>query len=284
MKKTIIKCLQEELAKGNIHGAGLFFSHNGEPVIEEEVGSFQRENPIDIGGLKEIVAILPAILKLVERRRKKIALNHPVAQYVPTFMGDEKEAIQIINLLTHSSGLPNYSYHSMKELNSVNPIFKPGSQVSYSQMNFQFLPTIFEQASEQDFETFLQNFIYDSLLMENTSIEWQNNGNFLVTSSLKDLSHFTKMIQNNGSFDYIRIIGAKALQLSKQSFTSFLNENRGLGWKIHKDYYGFTSHTGSSMWFNDKKKMHVIILMDSAERVDSSSIEEAVFELFDSYE
>lgn len=280
MKEIFVEVLQEELKKGTLQGAGLVLSHKGETILEETVGSYEINKTVDIGGLKEIVATLPAILKLVERRRKKLALNHPVAQYIAAFESDEKEAIQIMNLLTHTSGLPDRSYEVLSEVEKTNLDFKPGSKVAYSKMNFQFLPYVFEQASGQEFEQFLNDFIYDPLLMESTEIEWLDNGDFQMKSSLKDLSHFAEMIQNNGSFDYIKIIKSKALELSKQPFTSFLNQNRGLGWEYKGELYGFSSQSGSSMWFDPKKKAHVVLLVEAPDESNRTRIQKKILELF----
>lgn len=257
MKESIIDSLKEE----NMEDAAFIFSKNNETMA-----SSVPDKVVDIGELKDIVATLPAILKLVERRRKKLALNHPVSQYIPDFHKGGKEAIQIVNLLTHTSGLPNVSFHSWDALKDVSLDFKPGSNVSYSPLNFRLLLPIFEQASKHDFETFLETLIFDALRMENTQIEWLENGDFKLMSSLNDLSQFAKMIQDNGTYDFMRVIRYKAIDLSKQNFTSFLNHHRGLGWEFRGDLYGFTSQTGSMMWFNPKKKAFIILLTDS-ERV-----------------
>lgn len=270
MKEKITEILKQE----NIKNAGFILSQNGETFH-----SSGPEKTVNIGELKDIVATLPAILKLVERRRKKIALNHPVSQYHSGFKDGGKEDIQIVNLLTHTSGLPNQSYHSLSELKEIKLDFKPGSKVSYSPMNFQLLPSVFEQALNQDFETFLETFIFDALRMESTKLERLENGDFQLISSLNDLSHFAEMIQNNGTYDFMKVIRPKAVQLSKQNFTSFLNEDRGLGWAFRGDVYGFTSQTGSMMWFNPKKKAYCVLLVESSEKINPFNLEEKVIEL-----
>lgn len=262
--------LENEVTKNRLESAWLLVSENGNTLIKDAIGEVSADAIIDAGSLVEVVGILPAILKLVERRRKKLALNHPVSQYLQGFNDKGKDSIQIMNLLTHTSGLPEIGDFNMKDVAKTDLLFQPGTQVTYSSLNMQLLPSIYELVSDFSFEEFLDDFIFKPLLMANTEVIQDVKGMYHLQTTLSDLSHFGIMVEQEGTYDYLKIINKKAMQLSKHNFTSFLNENRGLGWSLKgslsitesmfsEESYGFMGTDGVSMWFEPELKSHIIL-------------------------
>lgn len=280
LREEINTLLQDEIAKKSIESMLLQVSKNGDPLLQEALGQ-EFAAVVDAGTLVDVVAILPAILKLVERRRKKLALNHKVAQYIPAFEQNGKENIQIMNLLTHTSGLPQLP---LEDIIKAELEFPPGSKVAYNEMNFQLLPQIFEQVSGNSLESFLEDFIFNPLRMTHSEIRREENGEIRLLSTISDLSHFATMIQQDGTYDYLKIINKKAVLLSKQNFTSFLNENRGLGWQFYgegvrcgplysKDSYGFMGPDGVSIWIDPPVKLNIVLLLDSGESTNEDDLQ-----------
>ena len=116
------------------------------------------------------------ILKLVSQ--KKLALTDKLSKYFPTFpKGDN---ITIKNLLTHTSGIFNYTdvydfwAQSMKPTNKKSVLdsimkrpllFSPGEKFSYSNSNYMLLAYIIQKITGQSFETIVTNWIFKPLKM-----------------------------------------------------------------------------------------------------------------------
>jgi serine-type D-Ala-D-Ala carboxypeptidase len=141
-----------------------------------------------------------AILGLVEDGL--LGLNRPVADYLPEFVGEGKDAVTIFHLLTHTSGLreDDVEAHaaSRSEVASVSPpapegphppeppehtalaaylrlrydapLWKPpGVEMSYCDFNFELLGEIVRRVSGQRLAAFAHERIFAPLGMRDTS-------------------------------------------------------------------------------------------------------------------
>ena len=118
----------------------------------------------------------------------ELRLTDCVNLYIPDFKGwvdaqGETYNIRVIDLLTHTSGLPAYAPVSelkkkhgapspdgvMKYINSCKRHFKPKTNFQYSCLNFITLQHIIEQISEESLYSFAQKNIFDPLGMMHTS-------------------------------------------------------------------------------------------------------------------
>lgn len=253
MQTEIANIIEKAIVEKRLAGAIVQVNEKGTPLFQEAFGTHTFNEKIDVGNAIEVVAILPLILKLVERRRSKLALNHKLSLYFPEFNQEGKENLQIMNLLTHTSGLSTKDFtHDL--------VFQPGSKVEYNAQNFKILPTIFEMVSGYSFHTYYQERMLDLLVMNETEL----TEDFKLLTTVSDLSRFARMIEQQGTFDYIKIINWKAVQLSKQNFTSFLNEDRGLGWSIDENStnsYGYLDDVSTSIWFNAEKGYNIVLYL-----------------------
>ncbi len=251
MKTAVAALIEKEIERKRLSGAMLQVNQKGKSILQEAFGTESFEAKLNAGNLVEVVAILPLILKLVERRRSKLALNHKLIQYFPEFGEKGKENVQIMNLLTHTSGLATEDF--TKEL-----LFPPGSKVAYSAQNFKLLPAVFEMVSGDSFHTYYQEMILDPMLMEQTEL----TEDYHLWTTMADLSRYATMIEQDGTYDYLKIINKKAVQLSKQNFTSFLNAHRGLGWSLEEsatEGYGYREGQQTSLWFYPKASLNLVL-------------------------
>jgi len=107
-----------------------------------------------------------AILQL--EREGKLKLDDPLSKYIPDFLNGER--ITIEQMLTHTSGLPDFyslPEYPLRKYQRVTladlvawvktqPLdFLPGSKSSYSNTGYAFLAYIIEQVSGKRFEQFL---------------------------------------------------------------------------------------------------------------------------------
>lgn len=133
-----------------------------------------------IGSLtKQFTAM--AILLLQERG--KLHVQDHICLYVPQCPA-AWQPITIYHLLTHTSGIPNYTPHSYIDFTQpVSPAqliahfkdqplaFQPGTQYSYSNSGYDVLGYIIERVTGEPYALFLQHTIFTPLQMRNTGYD-----------------------------------------------------------------------------------------------------------------
>jgi CubicO group peptidase (beta-lactamase class C family) len=120
-----------------------------------------------------------AILLLEEQG--KLSLQDPVSRHIPGYPNGER--IRIEHLLKQTAGIPNLGSeptwereerlpHTTEQLVALFkdlPLqFEPGSQMRYSNSNYNLLTLILEKVSGQSYESFLQDKIWGPLGMRST--------------------------------------------------------------------------------------------------------------------
>ncbi len=155
-----------------------------------------------------------AVAILLLRDRGKLHLNDSVCSYVEQCPADWRP-ITIYELLTHTSGIPNFtdfpnflqvSTRSSTPEDIVNlfkrkPLdFKPGSKWSYSNSGYVLLGTIIEKISGQSYADFLQQNIFRPLGLRHTGYDTNHpaeprhaagyvwNGQGFVAAAYTDMS------------------------------------------------------------------------------------------------
>jgi len=130
---------------------------------------------------KQFTAALIMILK----QENKLSLGDNISKYIPEYPADKGNVITIHNLLSHTSGIPEYfGLPQMGTLinNENNPNefikifwdleleFEPGSQLRYSNSGFFLLGVIIEKVTGLSYETALREYIFNPLQMNNSGI------------------------------------------------------------------------------------------------------------------
>ena len=123
------------------------------------------------------------ILLLQERGRLKV--QDPISQYLPR-LPQPWHHITIHQLLTHTSGIPNYTDspqiaklnrtgatpQEMIELVADKPLdFKPGSQLRYTNTGYILLGMIIEKVSGEPYHAFLKSNIFERLGITNSGYD-----------------------------------------------------------------------------------------------------------------
>ena len=129
----------------------------------------------DMASVTKIMSTTQAIMKL--HSEGKLKLEDKVTNYLPDFGKNGKENVKIEQLLTHTSGMPQWvpsffyvSNDRDKELEFINNlglIFEPGEH-KYSDFGFMTLAYIVEAISGEKFDVYLEKEIYKPLGMKNT--------------------------------------------------------------------------------------------------------------------
>lgn len=168
----------------------VLIADKGEIVYQKSFGyadlakktSNTKDSRFDIASISKTFTSV-AILQLKEKR--KLRLDDKVQLYLPEFPYSN---ISIRNLITHTSGLPDYNlYESAIEANPnilisnkdillylknwSKPLeFEPGGKWSYSNTNFSVLALITEKITGLSFEKYLQRNVFTPAGMKNTYI------------------------------------------------------------------------------------------------------------------
>ncbi len=134
---------------------------------------------------KQFTALL--ILQLVEEG--KIKLDGKICDYLPEYPKKTGNIITIHQLLTHTSGIPNY--HVIPDFDSiVSPanvsrenfialfksrdlLFPPGTQFAYSNLGYFLLGYIAERVTHKSFDVLIQEKIFIPAGMTNSNCESQ---------------------------------------------------------------------------------------------------------------
>ena len=175
--------INEAIADGKCPGGVLWFDHKGAThrrtygnrALLPAVEPMTEETIFDLASLTKVVATAPAILKLIEAG--KIDLDAAVTNYLPEFVGGQKEAITVRNLLTHTSGLrpglgrrPEWSGVAQAvEFACGEKLRAPtGTKFIYSDINYILLGEIVHRVSGRDLHQFTRAEIYAPLGMKDT--------------------------------------------------------------------------------------------------------------------
>ncbi len=179
----------------NFHGS-VFVAKDGEVLLNKGYGFAdfeQNTNNISqtkfaIGSItKQFTAM--AIMQLNEKGL--LSVEDKISKYFPDFPNGD--SITIHNLLTHTSGLTNYTNLSefldidlnnkdpMKTIELINNLpleFEPGKEFSYSNTNYVLLGMIVENITDMSLEDYLQKNIFTPLNMSNTGSYYIENNQF----------------------------------------------------------------------------------------------------------
>lgn len=191
------QAIQKAITDKEIPGAVLAVVRDGKMAYLKAYGNkrlYPTIEPMDVHTVFDMASCSKAMstavctMQLVERGQ--IRLLDRVSLYIPGFQGwkgenGEKREIRIIDLLTHTSGLPSYApvAQLQKKYGAPNPdgliehistckrSFKPGTGFQYSCLNFITLQRIIETVSGQSLRDFAKANLFDVLGMAHTDYQ-----------------------------------------------------------------------------------------------------------------
>ena len=176
--------VQEAIRDGQIPGAVVLIGHDGQVIYRKAFGERAldpRREPMtldtifDLASLTKVVATTTAVMQLVEKGQVRV--NEPVMKYIPEFAENNKEEITVRELLTHHSGLPkdldlSQSWEgretALRMAYAEKPLYAPGSQFLYSDVNYVVLGALVERVSGLPLNEYCQQNIFAPLKMTHT--------------------------------------------------------------------------------------------------------------------
>jgi uncharacterized protein YbbC (DUF1343 family) len=183
-QQAVRDAIDAAIIAGDLPGAVVGFWHNGEWLVRDVYGNraldkdqeaMTLDTIFDMASITKPVSTATSIAILAERG--KVDIDAPVKTYVPEFAGDGRDAVLVKHLLRHTAGLiPDNAIqdyqsgieNAWKNLYAVKIQSMPGSKFVYSDVCFQLLGKIVENASGHPLNEFAKANIFEPLGMKDS--------------------------------------------------------------------------------------------------------------------
>lgn len=184
-----LSLLQQALDEGSVPAIATSVSLNNELLVEQAFGTpgwadgeatLETTAPFLVASITKPVVCVGAMLLV---QQGLLSLDEPVASYIPAFGSHSKEAITLRHLMTHTSGLPDQlpqnvalrREHAALErfvqaVSDLEPLFTPGTRVSYQSMGLLMLGAVMEQVTGQSLREYLRDALFAPLGMDRTTL------------------------------------------------------------------------------------------------------------------
>ncbi|MHB8956107.1 MAG: exo-beta-N-acetylmuramidase NamZ domain-containing protein [Pirellulaceae bacterium] len=183
--RTIEAVVREALKQHSMPGCVVAIGRRGQLVYLQAFGDRQTtpgrvtmttDTVFDLASLTKPLATATSVLWLVEQGQ--IALTEPVATYLPEFGQNGKEAISVLQLLTHQGGLTpdnelgDYADGPAKAWERICMLgvrAAPGTKFIYSDVGFIVLGELVRRVSGERIDRFAQQRVFQPLGMLETT-------------------------------------------------------------------------------------------------------------------
>ena len=176
--------IEKAITNKECPGAVLLVAHKGKVVYKKAYGyrmlipekeKMTLDTIFDLASVTKPVATSSGIMALAEDGQ--LRLGDTVARYLPKFAAQGKEDVTLVNLLTHTAGLPAWDKYFEKKLDhegiiedicSKKTTYAPGTKFVYSDLGFITLGEIIAKVSGMPENEYVQKRIFKPLGMTDT--------------------------------------------------------------------------------------------------------------------
>lgn len=255
---------------GNRSGI-LFLQPYGRVSAAVDARPMTVDTVFDIASLTKVVATTPSVLKLAAEGR--LSLTDPLQKWFPEFAGRGKENVLVYNLLTHTSGLDDFSLTWGNALPSAiqgaalqQLKGEVGSRFRYADINFILLAELVRRVTGAGLDLYSYASFFHPLAMNDTAFNPLKKERCAATimeekvftgepqdplcrqlggvaghaglfSTALDLARFCRMMLSGGELEGRRVLEARAVQqMTAPYFSRGGRVVRGLGWDIASPY------------------------------------------------
>jgi CubicO group peptidase (beta-lactamase class C family) len=174
---------------GTVPGLVLLVAADGQTVFHEAFGSRQllprrlptfADTVYDVASLTK--ALVTSVLAMGEVGAGRLALETPVASWLPEFAGNGRDAVTVRQLLCHASGLPAHrpfwrraaeaaaGRWEICQLAAREPLeYEPGSRAIYSDLGFILLGWLLERSTGTRLDLLTQSRLAEPLGLSATT-------------------------------------------------------------------------------------------------------------------
>jgi CubicO group peptidase (beta-lactamase class C family) len=187
--KTALSLTMHQYHKYNMFDGAVLVAENGKIIYKEAFGLANREwnipNATDtkfmIGSVSKP---LTAMLMLIQVQKGLVSLDKTLADYLPEFKNKPAANVTIKQLLSHTSGMPNYDiikdfFPRISRQNFSREAyvkifidsalaFKPGTSYAYSSWGYFTLGYIMERVTGKSYAQLMKDDIFTPLKMNNS--------------------------------------------------------------------------------------------------------------------
>jgi CubicO group peptidase (beta-lactamase class C family) len=180
--------LFQKMYKSNTFNGNVLIAKNNQIIYQKSFGYAIKENNTELSDsslfqLASVSKVITGIGALLLYEQGKLKLEQEVSEILPEF---PYKGITIKHLLSHRSGLPNYTYFCCEYLKNDNTqlsnqdvldlmathqpksIFKQGLRFNYCNTNYAILALIIEKISGKSYSSFMQDELFKPLGMNHT--------------------------------------------------------------------------------------------------------------------
>ena len=268
-----IDTLFQKLYNANQFNGNVLIAKSNHIIYQKSFGYGVKEknqllNDTTLFQLASVSKVITGIGVLLLYEQGKLKLDQPVTDFLPNF---PFKNVTIRHLLSHRSGIPNYTYFCdvfLKDQNTVlsnqdildvivkhepKCYLKPNTRFNYSNTNYVLLSLIIEKISNQNYSDFLKQKLFIPLGMKHTytyrNVDvFECNYSQGYTQSFKQVCHdrFDGVLGDKGIYTttYDLFLLSTALyqnkllspQTQQLAYTPYSPEkklsNYGLGWRM----------------------------------------------------
>lgn len=226
----------------------------------------------DMASCTKVIVTTTSVFLLMEAG--KLRMYDSVKKYIPEFKYDK---ITVYDLITHTSGFPAGIKWStdiltkeevLREIYSTEIVYEKNKKIVYSDIGFILLGIVIENISGMTLSEFADLNIFEPLEMTNSCFnpktkeicaptEIRNDiitrgdvhderahvlngvaGHAGMFSTVEDVSHFIKMILNDGKYKGLQFLSKPSIdlmfvpQVRQLQGLNLVGEQRGLGWIV----------------------------------------------------
>jgi CubicO group peptidase (beta-lactamase class C family) len=179
----------DRAARAGLFSGAVLVAQDGKVLFRKGYGMANLEydipnTPQTRFDIASVSKTFTAALILILQERGKLSLQDAISKYLDD-CPDAWRGITIHHLLTHTSGILNYTElpdqferralasflpDALNRIKKMPLQFKPGERFDYSNTGYKLLHTIIEKVAGISFEVFLQETILDPLKLTNTGV------------------------------------------------------------------------------------------------------------------
>lgn len=213
--------------KGYYPGASIVIIKADQVIFEKFYGNYNPGTVVYIASAGKWLAAA-TIAAAVDQT--ELSWDDPIEKWLPEFKGDPKGKILLKQLLSHTSGIPDYHplpkrdvYNVLKDavadIIPMDTVFTPGSRFQYGGLAMQVAGRMAEVATGMDFETLFQEKIAQPLEMKNTHftpVDLEGGHSPMLGGGARTILHdymnFLNMIYHNGIFNGKEVLSKAAIK------------------------------------------------------------------------
>jgi CubicO group peptidase (beta-lactamase class C family) len=319
-KIKLINDLMQAYVKLNKFNGTILIAQEDKLLFEKGYGYKNTETKIlnDKNSIFQIYSVTKTftstmIFKLIELN--KLSINDKLSKFYPSF--PKGDSITIENLLTHTSGLYDYTHEnnmtnhsedSLLALLAKKPLdFSPGTSWSYSNSGFCLLGFIIKKITGMSYEKAIRHYIFTPLQMTHSGFDFKNLTDTNKTTGYTVFSEGIKkeaaLEDSTGPFAagaiystvgdlYKYHVGLQSYNvINKESLTkayaaSDKNENYGHGWQLSSLFFRkkVVFHGGGatgyrSIFFRIPEENTCIVLLNNNENANLEFVANKIYDV-----